>query len=294
MSTPQVDSYLRLREQIQATLTEGKLRAQQAVERERLTTYHEVGRLINAHLETEGGSARFGDRLFEQLAEDLGIVKQLLHDAVNLYRWHPIVHARGQLGWTHYRILLRLPSSEDRNQLEAEAAKNRWPTRELERQVRQRLPATPPNPEPSPSSLPPLNPLRGLIDVCRVVDLKSDGGRVLDLGFTLYHPPGEIGIETLPSCTVRLERLGPTRYTVRSTRSKKALHYSYLARLERIIDGDTLLLQIHTPVESIVRQRVRLRGIDTPEMSTPGGERAKAFVEVKRLSTTVTSPVSSA
>ena len=183
------------------------------------------------------------------------------------------------MGWTHYRILLRLPPGAERDHLESEAAKNRWPTRELEKIVRQRLPATPPNPEPSPSSLPPQEPLRGLIDACRVVDLLADGGRALDLGFTLYHPPDEVGIDALPSGTVRLERTGPSRYTVRSTRSQKARHYSYLARTERVIDGDTLLLQIQTPIRSIVRQRVRLRGIDTPEMGTPQGERAKAYVD---------------
>ena len=273
--------YHRLLEIVHTTLEEGRLRAEQAVQHERLGTYHQVGRQINDHLLSEKRRAEYGERLIRQLAEDLGVNHAILYDALQLSRAFPIVYAHRHLGWSHYRAVLRLPDQEDREALLSEAEREGWPTRELEKQVRQRLPGMAPGLQTTPGAraLPPLEPLRGLIDVCRVVDLKSGGGRVLDLGFTLYHPPDEIGIDALPSGAVRLDRLGPARYTIRSTRSQKATHYSYLARVERVIDGDTLLLQIHAPIRTIVRQRVRLRGIDTPEMGRPEGERAKAFAE---------------
>ncbi len=274
-------SYNQLLRTIRDKLVEGRMRAERAVERERLATYHEVGRLIEGHLARERGNPEYGEKLFQRLAEDLEIAERLLRDGLGLYRWHPILHARAELGWTHYRILLRIPSETDRNLLENEAAENHWPTRELEQQVRERLPSRSDGPE-KPSAepaLPPLDPLRGLIDTVKVVDLASPGGRVLDLGFTVYHPPDELGIERVSKGCARLEQRGRRSYDAHSTRSQRAVHYSYLARVERVIDGDTLLLQIRTAIRTIVRQRVRLRGIDTPEMGSPGGERSKTFVE---------------
>ena len=279
MSTSHVETYRRLLQEIESTLAEGRLRAEQAVQRERLTTYHKIGRQINDHLLSGKHRADYGERLVRQLAEDLSINHAILYDALQLYRAFPIVYARRQLGWSHYRAVLRLPDQMDREKLLDEAAKNHWPTRELEQQVRQRLPAVAPTPIQKDSALPPLTPLRGLIDVVRLVDLQTTGDRVLDLGFTIYHPPAEVGISAAPKDRLRLERLGPARYAAQATRSQKATHYSYLARVERVIDGDTLLLQIQTPIRTIVRQRVRLRGIDTPEMDMPEGQRAKVCVE---------------
>ena len=69
------------------------------------------------------------------------------------------------------------------------------------------------------------------------------------------------------------------RYSVRATRSRKAQYYTYLAQVERVIDGDTLLLQIQPAYGPFLRERTRLRGIDTPELGSPDGERAKVFVE---------------
>ena len=46
-----------------------------------------------------------------------------------------------------------------------------------------------------------------------------------------------------------------------------------------MINGDTLLLQIQLIGGGFLRERARLRGIDTPELGTPAGERAKVFVE---------------
>jgi predicted nuclease of restriction endonuclease-like (RecB) superfamily len=52
------------------------------------------------------------------------------------YQAFPILHAvRGELTWTHYRLLLRVDKPEARGFYEAEAVNARWSTRELERQI---------------------------------------------------------------------------------------------------------------------------------------------------------------
>ena len=54
--------------------------------------------------------------------------------------------------------------------------------------------------------------------------------------------------------------------------------YRYRAHCDRVIDADTLKLRVDLGfgVWSVVT--VRVRGIDTPELRTPEGDAAKAFV----------------
>ena len=49
--------------------------------------------------------------------------------------------------------------------------------------------------------------------------------------------------------------------------------------VERVIDGDTLLVSFDFDCPMSVSQKLRLRGIDCPEIDTEEGQRAKRFVE---------------
>jgi endonuclease YncB( thermonuclease family) len=55
--------------------------------------------------------------------------------------------------------------------------------------------------------------------------------------------------------------------------------YEYLARVERVIDGDTVDLSIDLGFHTYVIKRVRLININAPERFTEEGKLAKAFVE---------------
>ena len=57
------------------------------------------------------------------------------------------------------------------------------------------------------------------------------------------------------------------------------MNYTYQAAVERVIDGDTLKAHIDLGLGLYTAQRLRLRGIDCPEITTPQGERAKRFVQ---------------
>jgi len=55
--------------------------------------------------------------------------------------------------------------------------------------------------------------------------------------------------------------------------------YDYACKVSRVIDGDTLDLEVDLGMDVRVMTRVRLNGIDAPEMNTPEGKQAKKFVE---------------
>src|SRR4030042_6484171 len=55
--------------------------------------------------------------------------------------------------------------------------------------------------------------------------------------------------------------------------------YTYHAKLERVIDGDTLLLSFDLGFFINFQSKVRLIGIDCPPIETDEGKQAVAFVE---------------
>src|SRR5689334_12698479 len=57
--------------------------------------------------------------------------------------------------------------------------------------------------------------------------------------------------------------------------------YEYRAKIERVIDGDTVVALIDLGLEICVREKVRLYGINAPELhgtSSPAGGAAKAYL----------------
>jgi len=64
-----------------------------------------------------------------------------------------------------------------------------------------------------------------------------------------------------------------------NTAQEKSRFFTYRAWVERVIDGDTLWLTIDLGFDTIFRQKIRLRGIDTPEINFDEGKKAKDFVQ---------------
>ena len=51
------------------------------------------------------------------------------------------------------------------------------------------------------------------------------------------------------------------------------------AEVHRVIDGDTVVLNIHLGMDIFARRPVRLRNVNAPEINTEAGARAKAWLQ---------------
>ena len=71
----------------------------------------------------------------------------------------------------------------------------------------------------------------------------------------------------------------PDRFSIERVDGTRARLYTYKATVERVIDGDTLLVRIDLGFRTTIQERVRLRGIDEPEMSTAEGKRTRDYVK---------------
>ncbi|MBU0467608.1 MAG: hypothetical protein KKF78_11310 [Candidatus Omnitrophica bacterium] len=76
-----------------------------------------------------------------------------------------------------------------------------------------------------------------------------------------------------------------SEYNVKSGKKKNIVEskeqqlFTYAAEVIKIVDGDTLDLDIDVGFRLKLEHRVRFRGINCPEISTPEGQKAKAFLE---------------
>ena len=324
-----VDSYGLLRAALTSVLQEGKERAQEAVERVRVETYSRAGRLIHQHILTRKDRADYGDQVMVRLSGDIGISTRRLYQMLQLYRTFGIVNGRSQLGWSHYRVLMGLKGRRERDFYLKEAAKAGWTSDELAAQVKDGARSEVPAPGASGRSIQrsskgkPLPALRGRLYTYRIVASPGGDGLRIDLGFGI-HPKlsdevvkqgrlktGDMveSIKFVPGSRYSSQPAGQRatrthgvlplaeqgRFRFRKATDREASFYTYRASVTRIIDGDTLWLDVDCGFEVYTPQKVRLRGIDTPEMITPEGRHARAFVaealsEVDFVGITTTKP----
>ena len=281
------DGYVQLRSRVAQTLSSGQERARKAVDRQQLLSYHEVGRLIHTYLLGQENRARYGDKLVAHLAADVGFYRQRVYDMLKLFRLFPIVQPVGQLGWGHYQLLLTVPDSEQREGLR-ELAEAQGMTKVVLGEAIRRARGRGQKAEEAPQGLPAVKRMmakRGQLYTYRVVASASGGAPRLDLGFGIYLSAHSVGLHSpTPGTMVEAVR-DPSNhgeeaaYTFREVTEQATRFYSYLARVEKVIDGDTLWLDVDCGFGVWSRQKVRLRGIDAPELGTAEGEEAKAYVE---------------
>jgi len=142
---PTGDAYDALLADLRAIIASGRGRAAAAINAEIVAAYWQIGERIVR--EEQGGERRatYGGRLLARLGQALGVEFGRAFNERNLrymrqfYQTYPNRNAlRSTLGWTTYRVLLRLP--DDRRAFyERMAATGRWSSRELEKQVNSML-----------------------------------------------------------------------------------------------------------------------------------------------------------
>ena len=278
-------NYNRLRIRVAQILTTGKERARQAVERETLQSYWGVGRILHEHLLAYKQRAEYGARVVSLLARDIQIGERQLYKMLQFFRAFPILPSWTELGWGHYRALLGVPAEAERLAYLEGAVRGGWSVRELEAHVKagalaQPTPETGKSPTPSET----LPALRGQLYTYKLRESASGGGLRLDLGFGIHpgwpltglaHPqPGKIvaSIRTAPGAD------RPDAYRFQEVRERRAAFYTYCAKVIRVVDGDTVWLDVDCGFGIWSEQKVRFRGIDAPEIATAAGLRSRDFV----------------
>ncbi len=307
------DAALAAYAELKARVREALILGQQRIEAAKVITYWRTGWYIRTHIKLHAGRAEYGARVVERLSRDLEVHKSVLHRCVQfverlpklLVTDAPIVAGRRQssqrfassldhpavrLTWTHYRALLTVSDARQREALLQQAARQEWSSTELETRIR-RTAARNGQDRTAPASRR-LTPLRGTPGLFQIKDVA--GTCYWDLGFESYRELSSTQARAFKAGDlVQLTADGALEPAPKE--ATPANLYTYEARILRVVDGDTLWLLIHLGGADWRKEKLRLRGIDCPEMGTSAGEAAKRYVQAQlqrttRLTITTTKP----
>ena len=227
--------------------------------------YWKIGRRV---VEVEqGGAARaeYGDRLLARLSKDLsarygeGFSLANLARIRSFYLTHRKLSAPRELAWTQYVELLPVDDARARKQLEHRAATEELTSRELRKLVRERGDAQ-----------------KGAKGT-KVLRLR----RPSRLEFCTYRLAPPTGADLprghiLVDCGFDVYRSVPAKSP--KLKLTKTLAYTYAATVERVVDGDTVWAFIDIGFGTVVRKKLRLHGVNAPELSTTKGEEARDYI----------------
>lgn len=281
-------TYDELRREVKAVVFAGRQKIEQAW----LLTYHDTGRLIQEHLLLNQDRADYGGKIFARLAEDTGISKRTLHECAQIYRCFPIVRTSAQLTRSHYVLLCQVEDTKERAKLIAQVIKHEWSVSELTTRVRSfnaalTVPDSTKDAATGTAATPDLlKPKRGTPGfyplVSRTAGPGADASRALavDLGFKMFLP-----LASLPGPALRGAQAGTIvqadtggRLSLDAQATKADL-FTYRALEVRVVDGDTLAVTLDLPPFNHIDKKLRLRGLNCPEMDTDAGKAAKRFVQ---------------
>ena len=286
------DSYRALLEGIDEIISAKRDLGTLARGRRLARSYWEIGDAIHTHLLASEGKTAHGEGFFKRISGDLNLDKTLVYLMLRFRRDMPNVETFLHLTWSHYVQIIPLKSQKQREFYERAASHESWTVRELKARIKNDLfdearqigSAAYRSQEETTAS--PFSPRKGQLYTYRLIpslpEQTAAGELVVDLGFN-NHWTGPIeGIENpKPGMIVTAEKhargaRSAYRFSVNRHRGRKL--YTVKAVCERVIDGDTLLARIDQGFEMWHTERLRLRGIDTPELYSTAGQRARDYV----------------
>lgn len=141
--TPKKSAKNDLYQKVVTILEESRAFSKRAINSAMVQAYWLIGQALVEEEQRGKKRADYGASLIESLAEKLtknygkGFSRNNLWYMRQFYLTYPAkLHAlRGELSWTHYRLLLKVESPDARAFYESEAAAGNWSTRQLERQI---------------------------------------------------------------------------------------------------------------------------------------------------------------
>lgn len=127
---------------VNSIIERSKATIYKSINSEMVRAYFEIGREIVEEEQKGKDRADYGKNIIINLSKELTKQHGKGYSITNLwyfrqfYMAYQKIHSlRGELSWTHYRLLMKIDEDPKRSFYEVECINNNWSTRELERQI---------------------------------------------------------------------------------------------------------------------------------------------------------------
>lgn len=204
-----------------------------------------VGKLIDNHIEANKLWGGYSADLYKKLVKDFDVNASRFQERRFFARTFPDAAPDQGLSWRHYVEAMYIKDAKLRDDLLRTAERENWSARRIEKEVKKVPKALEEKPKPERISTALYGPYKGQ--------------KVLDLGFGNFYRPA------------LLDNHDPVE--------------TYPATVISVIDGDTLDVLVDLGFGFTTLQKIRLAGLDAPEMDSKKGYETKKFV-VDELSKT--------
>ena len=270
--------YQKLLRDIRREIEKGFQKVEELLERHKVLSHWATGRHINIYLNSHdlpyGGVGRF----YEDLSRDLGINNRTLQQCEQFFRYFPRFKPEKYLKWSHYRFLLTVSDEARRQEWIARIKKERIPPDELRLAL---MPQSVKSDEPPASNL--KTPVRGRLftyRILRAADIENfETPWFVDLGFAARKEAPASKAVLNNKNLYKSEKINGD-YLLKTINDARADElFTFRGKLRRVVDADTPLVIIDQGFGYWNEQRLRLKGIDAPELGTLAGERAKKWIE---------------
>ena len=268
---------------IKNEIVRGRRTVEESYRREVLQAHWNIGEILEKPFKNELRKSSERANMVSKLAKDLNRPTSFFYDLSKFYRFYPII-PKASLSWTHYCYLIRVDDEKQRCKLEKIAIEKSLSSQSLyrlvfskksEKRISSQVLALP-----EPGILP---CIRGKLYRYRCLFRKdipcAKGQALVDMGFGFLRAMDIPDWKTNGSPTPVRSYKNEKGYLVRRATHCVENLYTYQATVTRVIDGDTIVLNIDLGFDSWIEQKLRLRGIDAAEMSCAEGVVVKNYVK---------------
>ncbi|MHA1558459.1 MAG: DUF1016 N-terminal domain-containing protein [Alphaproteobacteria bacterium] len=248
----------------------------------------EIGRIITTQLLPDSKPSSKNRVVIDKLSKDLGRPDSFFYLLAKFYRYYP-KFPKNNLSWSHYAYLTHCKDARARLKYEERAIKNNLTSKglqeliiqsrlKIEKKLDQNLL------KPIFKSTKAISCIRGTL-YCYQTLIRSHipcnkDETLVDIGFKIIRKAKK-PIWKGPkqrSLQVKVTKEN-NQYGIKIATKAPQKLYTYKATITRVVDADTIVLNIDLGFDTWIEEKVRLRAIDAPEQSTTPGQIAKKYVQ---------------
>ena len=278
-------NYTKIIKDLGSIVAQGAVNIERAYKTQVIKTHWEVGRYLKEALPLDDKPSANNARIINRLVKEFGRPDNYFYSLIKFYKLYPELPVCEKLTWSHYDVLLRIDDPRSRQRYQRLAVQKNISAKLLcgliandkvqKKNNAQNL------------SLEPVKCIRGLLYHYKVTapkDAESNAGKVtLDVGFKIYRDiplskKSKIHVGHMVR-TIKAAEGAAQEFATKIANEHKDCLYTYVAAVERVVDGDTLIVMIDLGLKTKTKQRLRLRGIDAPELTTKRGKYVKDYVK---------------